>query len=168
MTIVSNLWIDAIRKETHISHSHKPNEEQKGKNVSRVILQSSLSVPLDEMLESKENIAMPEIKEHRKKEFCNLPAEMRIVIKMWMPYLWNYCFEADEEEILINKYGLQIESLRDVLKEETIKIIEKNKAYISASIIAMILKLSRDCVDQMICRAKKRLPWLGNLRHELE
>lgn len=63
ITIVSNLWVDVIRKETHISHAYKEEGEHSVKNLPRVRSESSLPVPLEELKESKKNFSMPELKE---------------------------------------------------------------------------------------------------------
>ena len=150
--IISSMWTDILRKK-----AKAPREIQKYLfGVDKVL-------EIDGILDCS-----IELKTECRKEFDSLSCKMRLVIKLWIPYLFNYEFSEDEiyllEQMGMNHYDLS-KRLRLEIDE---KMRNHGKIQISAEEIAKILSLSANNIHQIIYRVKKKLKWLKNLKNSVK
>ena len=150
------------------------DERKKGGGSSRkkrkIVNETSLGEDfrINRVIDSKSEKSSVCLKSGRIREVSSLTLKQRVVFKMWMPYLFNYGFQTDEQEFLTENTNRLFSDLQREIKLEMDEALHNNKIYISAAKIASWLKVSRANIDRRLTLVRRNLPWLKELRNELE
>ncbi|WP_372365117.1 hypothetical protein [Candidatus Uabimicrobium sp. HlEnr_7] len=103
-------------------------------------------------------------------EIQRLTCLRRTILKLWLPYFFNYRFDPDEKHLLI-KCEQQVRKIQHQLQELILELINNGNKnpHVSPEKIANWLKKTRNAIDRHLTVLRTKLTWLqkGSLKNAL-
>ncbi|BBM83346.1 hypothetical protein [Candidatus Uabimicrobium amorphum] len=103
-------------------------------------------------------------------EIQRLTCLRRTILKLWLPYFFEYKLDPDEQHLLI-KCDQEIDKIQQRLREIILELLntESKTPHVSPEIIANWLKKTRNAIDRHLTVLRTKLTWLrkGNWKDGL-